>query len=50
MGIPAAKIDLEKMKETKEKIVTQNASMCTEMKIENIFWLSTLKKINVPRP
>ena len=44
MGIPAAKIDLEKMEETKEKIVTQNASMCTGMKIESIFWLSTLKK------
>ena len=37
MGIPAAKIDLEKMEETKEKIVTQNASMCTGMKIESIF-------------
>ena len=44
MGIPTAKIDLEKMEETKEKIVTQNASMCTGMKIESIFWLSTLKK------
>ena len=44
MGISAAKIDQEKMEETKEKIVTQNASMCTGMKIESIFWLSTLKK------
>ena len=32
------------MEETKKKIVAQNASMCTGMKIESIFWLSTLKK------
>lgn len=37
MGIPTIKIDMKKMEETKEKIVTQNASMCMGMKIENIF-------------
>lgn len=45
MEIPTAKIDLEKMEEIKEKIVTQNASMCMEMKIKSIFWLSMLKKV-----
>ena len=44
LGVPIAKIDLEKADETKEKIITQNASMCTGMKIESIFWLSSLKK------
>ena len=44
MGISAAKIDLEKMEETKEKVVTQNAGMCMGMKIGSIFWLSMLKK------
>ncbi len=44
LGIPIAKIDLEKAEETKEKIVMQNASMCAVMKIESIFWLSVLKK------
>ena len=39
LGIPIAKIDLEKAEETKEKIVTQNASMCAGMKVESIFWL-----------
>ncbi len=37
LGIPIAKIDLEKAEETKENIITQNASICTEMKIESIF-------------
>lgn len=32
-----AKIDLEKAKKTREKIATQNANICTGMKIENIF-------------
>ncbi len=44
LGIPTAKIDLEKMEETKEKLVTQNASMCAGMKIKNFFWLSSTKK------
>lgn len=44
LRISIAKIDIEKTEETKEKIVWQNASMCTEVKIENIFWLSILKK------
>ncbi len=44
LGIPIAKIGLEKAEETKEKIVAQNASMCAGMKIESIFWLSALKK------
>ena len=44
LGIPIAKIDLEKAEETKEKIVMQNISMCANMKIESIFWLSILKK------
>ncbi len=35
---------MEKPEKTKEKIVTQNASICTGMKIESIFWLSTSKK------
>lgn len=43
-GIPTAKIDLEKVEETKEKIVTENASMCAGMKVESIFWLSAPKK------
>ncbi len=33
-----------KNQKRQEKIVTQNASMCTGMKIESIFWLSTSKK------
>ncbi len=44
LGIPIAKIDLEKVEETKEKIVAQNASICAGMKIESIFCLSALKK------
>ena len=44
LGIPIAKIDLEKVEEVKEKIAAQNASMCAGMKIESIFWLSALKK------
>lgn len=44
LGIPITKIDLEKVEETKEKIATQNASMCAGMKIESIFWLSASKK------
>ena len=44
LGILIAKIDLEKAKETKEKIITQNSSICTWMKIESIFLLSLLKK------
>lgn len=44
LGIPIAKIDLEKVEEKKEKIVPENASICTGMKIEGIFWLSALKK------
>ena len=44
LGIPIAKIDIETPKDTKEKIVTQNASICVGMKIERIFWLSTSKK------
>ncbi len=44
LGIPIAKIDLEKAEETKEKIVAQNVSICAEMKIESIFWLSAMKK------
>ncbi len=43
-GIPIAKIDFEKIGETKEKLVTQNTSMCTSMKIESLFWLSLIKK------
>lgn len=34
----------EKAKETKEKIVMQNASICTVIKIGSIFWLFILKK------
>ena len=37
LGISIAEIDLEKAKETKEKIVVQNASICAGMKIESIF-------------
>lgn len=44
LGISIAKIDLKKAKETKEKIVAQNASMCASMKIESILWLFALKK------
>ncbi len=44
LGIPIAKIDMEKPEETKEKIIMRNASMGAEMKIESIFWLFTSKK------
>ena len=44
LGIPIAKIDMEKPKETKEKIIMQNASIFAGMKIGSIFWLSTSKK------
>ncbi len=44
LRILIAKIEIEKPEETKEKIVTQNASMCAGIKIESIFWLSTWKK------
>ncbi len=44
LGIPIAKIDLEKVEETREKIVAQNTSICTSMNIENIFWLFVLMK------
>lgn len=44
MGIPIAKIVLEKGKETREKIAIKNTTICTGMKIEGIFWLSILKK------
>ncbi len=47
LGIPTAKIDLEKVEETKEKIVTQNASMCAGMKVESIFWPSAPKKTDL---
>lgn len=39
-----AKIDLKKAKEKKEKIIIYNASICANIKIENIFWLFILKK------
>ncbi len=42
--IPTTKIDLKKREETKEKIVIQNVSIYTKIKIESIFWLSILKK------
>lgn len=48
--IPAAKIDLEKIEKTKEKIAIQNVSIYTGMKIKSVFWLSMLKKKNAPRP
>lgn len=44
LGIPIAKINTKKSEETKGKIVTQNASMCAEIKIESIFWLFISKK------
>lgn len=44
LGVPIAKTDLEKVKEMKEKLVTQNASMCTGKKIESLFWLTSVKK------
>ncbi len=44
LGIPIAKIDIEKPKEIKEEIVTQNAKMCAGMKIEIIFLHSKSKK------
>lgn len=34
----------EKNKGDKKKIVIQNISICIEIKIESIFWLSILKK------
>ena len=44
LGILIATIDMEKSEETKEKIITQNASIYAGMKIESIFWLSISKK------
>ena len=38
------KIDFEKIEEIKEKLVTQNASIYINIKIENLFWLSSIKK------
>ncbi len=44
LGIPIAKTDMEKPKEKKEKIVTQNASICAGMKIKSTFCVSISKK------
>lgn len=45
LGVSTVKMNLEKAEDMKEKLVTtQNASMCTGMKIESIFWLSAVKK------
>ena len=44
LGIPIAKINMEKPEETKENIIMQNISMSTRMKIESIFWLFKSKK------
>ncbi len=44
LGIPIAKIEMKKLEEKKEKIVTQNTSIFAGMNIESIFWLSTSKK------
>ncbi len=44
LGIPTTKIDFKKIEETKEKLVTHNASMCIGIKIESLFWLSSSKK------
>ncbi len=44
LGIPIVKIDIEKLEETKEKIVMQNASIFARIKIVSIFWLPTSKK------
>lgn len=38
------KIDFEKIEETKEKFMTQNASICTNIKIESLFWLLSIEK------
>ncbi len=37
-------MDLEKAEDMKEKLVTQNASICKGMKVESIFWSSPAKK------
>lgn len=39
-----AKIDFKKIEKTKDKLVTQNASMYTSIKIKSFFWLSSIKK------
>lgn len=39
-----AKIDLVKIDKIKEKIASQNATICAAMKIENIFWLYRQRK------
>ncbi len=44
LGIPIEKIEIEKPEETKEKIITQNASICSGIKIGSIFWLFKSKK------
>lgn len=38
------KIDFEKIEETKEKLMTQNASICRNIKIESLFWLLSIEK------
>ncbi len=37
LGIPIAKIGMEKLEEKKEKIVMRNTSICVGMKIESFF-------------
>lgn len=44
LKIAVAKIDFKKIEGTKKKLVTQNASMCTGIKIKSLFWLSSIKK------
>ena len=44
LGIPITKTDMEKPKEKKEKIVTQNASICAGMKIKSTFCVFISKK------
>lgn len=44
LRVSTTKSDMKKAKKTKKKIVAQNASICTGMKIEGIFWLSALAK------
>lgn len=44
LGIAITKIDFEKIKKTKKKLVTQNASLCIGIKFEIFFRLLFSKK------
>lgn len=38
------KMNFEKIEKTKKKLITQNTSIFTDIKIESLFWLLLIKK------